>query len=77
MTKHIFLKKVAGVLGSGKALITYTSGATSTDLMCAQFFMAMQDRDATIEEVRAYVKVGHLFQPDCDWNEAERILNTF
>lgn len=75
MTK--FLEEVAGDVGSGVANIKFTSGATSTDLKCAQFFMKMQDDGSSIEDARAYAKVGPMLSPTVDWDEITRILDTY
>lgn len=72
-----FIQQVSGRPGSGEAKTVFTSGAVSTDLKCAQFFMTMQDRGADIDECRAYAKVGPMMAPDVDWAEIGRVLDTF
>lgn len=75
MTK--FLEEVSGEVGSGVADITFTSGAKSTDLKCAQFFMKMQDDGSSIEDARAYAKIGPMLSPTVDWDEINRVLETY
>ena len=72
-----FIREISGKPGSGAAKTIFTSGATSNDLKCAQFFMTMQDRNATIAEVRSYAEVGPMLSPSVDWDEINRVLETF
>lgn len=72
-----FLKQVSGTPGSGTAEIIYTSGAESTDLKAAHFFMKMQDEGKSVEEARAYANIGPMIGPDINWDEVKRILSTF
>lgn len=76
MTKG-FIKEISGTPGSGKADIVFSSGAKSDDLQCAQFFMTMQDKGMSLDEMRAYAKVGPMLSPTVDWNEINRVLETF
>lgn len=76
MTKN-FIKEISGTPGSGKADILFSSGAKSADLQCAQFFMKMQDEGKSIAEARAYAKIGPMLSPTVDWNEINRVLETF
>lgn len=72
-----FIKQISGVPGSGKGKIVFLNGAVSTDLKCGSFFMMMQDKDATLEEAKAYAKIGPLASPGVDWDEINRILASF
>lgn len=72
-----FLKEISGVPGSGACKAEFTSGAISTDLRCAQFFMTMQDRKSTLDDVDAYAAIGHMIQPDVDWKEIKRVAESF
>lgn len=72
-----FISTVVGKPGSGKATIKYRSGAVSGDLLVAKFFMAMQDGGRTLDEARAYAKIGPMTMPAVDWTEVNRILDTF
>lgn len=72
-----FIKEISGTPGSGNADIVFSSGATSKDLQCAQFFMTMQDKGMSLDEMRAYAKVGPQLSPSVDWNEINRVLDTF
>ncbi len=72
-----FISEISGVPGSGQCTVKFTSGATSNDLRCAQFFMAMQDRKSTIDDVDAYAAIGPSLQPDADWAEIKRIASSF
>lgn len=72
-----YITEVSGSPGSGKAHITFSSGATSNDIQCAQFFMKMQDEGKSIAEARAYAKIGPMLSPNVDWNEINRVLETF
>ena len=71
------IRTVVGKPGSGKATTTFTSGATTTDLMCGQFFMKMQDEGKSLAEIRAYANIGPMLMPNMDWLEVHRVLNTF
>lgn len=72
-----YIVEVSGTPGSGKAHTTFSSGAVSDNIQCAQFFMKMQDEGKSIAEARAYVKVGPMLSPTVDWNEINRVLETF
>jgi len=72
-----YLKEVSGVPGSGEGQFTFVNGAISNDLKCAQFFMTMQDRGASIEEMRSYANIGPMVSPGVDWDEVKRVLDTF
>ena len=72
-----FIKQISGKPGSGAAKTVFHSGAVSTDLQCAQFFMTMQDRGSSIEECRNYARVGPMLSPSVDWTEINRVLDTF
>ncbi|GAA5666124.1 hypothetical protein Brsp07_04633 [Brucella sp. NBRC 14130] len=72
-----YIIEVSGSPGSGKAHITFSSGATSEDIECAQFFMKMQDEGKSIAEARAYAKIGPMLAPHVDWTEINRVLETF
>ncbi len=72
-----YLKEASGVPGSGEGKFTFTNGTVSNDLKCAQFFMTMEDRGASIEEMRGYANIGPMVSPTVDWDEVSRVLNTF
>lgn len=72
-----FIKEISGQPGSGQAHTKFTSGATSDDLECANFFITMQDRGMSLDEARAYAKIGPQLSPSVDWAEINRVLNTF
>lgn len=72
-----FIVEISGEPGSETARTTFSSGATSEDLQCAQFFMTMQDRGMSLDEVRAYAKAGPQLVPTVDWDEIGRVLATF
>ena len=72
-----YITQVSGKPGSGKAKTVFSSGAVSTDLQCAQFFMTMQADGKSIDDARAYAKIGPMLSPSVDWTEIERVLSTF
>ncbi|NSX94381.1 hypothetical protein [Agrobacterium tumefaciens] len=72
-----YITEVSGTPASGKARTTFSSGTTSDDIQCAQFFMKMQDEGKSITEARAYAKIGPMLSPTVDWNEINRVLETF
>jgi len=74
---YAFIKKIAGKVGSGNATTTFTSGAVSEQLQCAQFFMTMQDRGSSLDEARAYANIGPTISPSVNWDEINRVLDTF
>lgn len=69
--------KKAEVSGGSLVSAEFTSGATTSDAMCARFFMKMQDDEMSIAQARSYAQIGPMVQPDVDWNEVRRILDTF
>jgi hypothetical protein len=76
MTKS-FIKQITGKPGSGKAKTVFSSGAVSDDMQCAQFFMTMRDRGASLEECRSYAQIGPMMSPSVDWAEINRVLDTY
>ena len=72
-----FIKQISGKPGSGKAETVFVSGAVSEDLKCAQFFMTMQDRGASLADAKDYALVGPSLSPSVDWVEIGRVLDTF
>lgn len=76
MTKK-FIAQISGKPGSGKAKTVFASGAVSTDLQCAGFFMKMQDEGKSLSEARVYAQIGPMMSPGVDWSEITRILDTF
>lgn len=75
MTK--FITHATGKMDGSAFKATFTSGATTSDVMCARFFMKMQDDGYDIDAVRSYANIGPMIIPDIDWNEVNRILDTF
>jgi hypothetical protein len=57
-----------------KFLATYMDGTTSTSHDAASFWMIMQEKGATLEEVEAYIKMGRQVDPQHEYDEIERIL---
>ena len=72
-----FITQISGVPGSGEGKTLFESGAVSTDLKCAQFFMMLQDKDASLAEAKGFVQIGKMVQQDVDWGEISRVLATF
>lgn len=72
-----YITEASGTPASGKARTKFSSGATSDDIQCAQFFMKMQDEGKSIAEARAYAKIGPMLSPNVNWNEINRVLETF
>ena len=72
-----FITQISGKPGTGTANIVFRSGAVSTDLTCAQFFMKMQDAGKSLMETRAYAQLGPSVAPDVNWTEIQRVLDTF
>jgi len=71
-----FIRQITGKPGTGEVTVTFRNGVTSRDLKCGQFFMTMQDRGATLENAKAYAKIGPTLSPTVDWVEIERVLAT-
>jgi hypothetical protein len=57
--------------------ITYQNGTKSSDGSVAQFFKIMEDRQYDCDDIMAYIKLGRRIDPAKNWDEAERIINTF
>lgn len=72
-----FITQISGKPGSGSAKTVFASGAVSTDLRCAQFFMKMQDEGKSLGEARALANIGPMMSPGVDWAEISRVLDTF
>lgn len=70
-----YLKKITRDKNGFKA--EFSNGAYTFNEDCASFFMIMQDKDASLEEVEAYIKMGRQIDAAHDYDEIERILFTF
>lgn len=47
----------------------------STDLKVSQFFMIMQDKGYSVDQVRSTINIGRMCNQDVDWNEVDRIIS--
>jgi len=72
-----FIRTISGKPGSGQAKTVFSSGTVSTDLKCAQFFMKMQDEGKSLEDARDYARIGPMLSPTVDWDEINRVLDSF
>lgn len=55
----------------------FTNGETTKSVEAAHFFMKMQDKGASPDELRGYIQIGRMTDPDHDWEEIKRIADTF
>lgn len=72
-----FLEKVSGKTDGSAFKATFTSGAETKDIRCAQFFMKMQDEEYDVEAARSYANIGPMVSPGVDWGEINRVLDTY
>ena len=70
-----YLKKITRNKNGFKA--EFSNGAYTFNEDAASFFMIMQDKNASLEEVEAYIKMGRKVDAAHDYDEIERILFTF
>lgn len=70
-----YIRQISGVPGSGNAKTVFTNGMVSTDLKVSQFFMIMQDKGYSVDQVRSTINIGRMCNQDVDWNEVDRILS--
>lgn len=77
MSAKPFITQISGKPSSGEAKTVFRSGAVSTDLLCAKFFMIMQDQGASVEDARRYAEIGPMLEPAADWDEINRVLKSF
>jgi hypothetical protein len=70
-----YLKSVE--LKNGKFLAKFQNGERTTQKLCADFFMMMQDKGAAPDELAGYIKLCKMMEPFHPWDEIERIANSF
>lgn len=62
---------------NGKPGTVLASGATTDNNEVACFLMKMQDDGKSLNEAKAYAKIGPMMMPNLDWAEVDRVLATF
>jgi len=72
-----FIRTISGWPNSGKAKTVLTSGATTEDYEVACFLMKMQDDGKSLNDAKAYARIGPMMMPGIDWTEVNRVLGTF
>jgi hypothetical protein len=73
----VFIDSVYADFEADARIIRYSSGAISTDCRVAQFFLTLQEKEASIGDVQSHTMLGKKVDFQTDWSEAERILKTF
>ena len=71
-----YLKSVSNHKRDGFHAV-FVNGIETRSSNAARFFMMMQDKGKSIEDVFSYIKLGKMLEPDNDWNEIGRIALTF
>jgi hypothetical protein len=72
------MKFIKSVKNSGRGFsATYANGVKSESFEAAQFFMAMQDKEAGPDELDGYIRLGKMVDPARDWKEISRIAGSF
>ena len=55
---------------------TFTNDIETNDISVASFFMIMQDKHATPDEIQEYITIGKIVDPFQKWTEIQRIADS-